>query len=249
MVRYKGTVVLLQEERVQSGRHAGTTGHASGMPGWLGTWTKRQVHYRRQPPPSLPARIPGTPQQTDADARPAPKPGPAEQPRNGYHPSAAASPPPGAPPPDAGAAAAAESTTEMAPPPNNVAEPVLTERERRAAALARAASEGGANGRGGMARKGSGDALADDEEGLRQEAWRWRFNQRWAQEQVRALCLPAAALCPAQRPLLCCSCMPDTCTSLRSGRYVIACCSCACAWWQVALGLLRGGAMRTEFDK
>ena len=33
----------------------------------------------------------------------------------------------------------------------------------------------------------SADALAEDEDALRQAAWRWRFNRRWAQEQARGM--------------------------------------------------------------
>lgn len=35
--------------------------------------------------------------------------------------------------------------------------------------------------------RGSADALAEDEDALRQAAWRWRFNRRWAQEQARGM--------------------------------------------------------------
>ena len=33
----------------------------------------------------------------------------------------------------------------------------------------------------------SADLLAEDEDALRQAAWRWRFNRRWAQEQARQM--------------------------------------------------------------
>lgn len=38
-----------------------------------------------------------------------------------------------------------------------------------------------------MRSKGSADTLAEDEDALRQAAWRWRFNRRWAQEQARQM--------------------------------------------------------------
>ena len=38
-----------------------------------------------------------------------------------------------------------------------------------------------------MRSKDSADLLAEDEDALRQAAWRWRFNRRWAQEQARQM--------------------------------------------------------------
>jgi hypothetical protein len=39
----------------------------------------------------------------------------------------------------------------------------------------------------GMRSRDSADLLAEDEDALRQAAWRWRFNRRWAQEQARQM--------------------------------------------------------------
>ena len=38
-----------------------------------------------------------------------------------------------------------------------------------------------------MRSRDSADLLAEDEDALRQAAWRWRFNRRWAQEQARQM--------------------------------------------------------------
>ncbi len=84
-----------------------------------------------------------------------------------------------------------------------------------------------------MRSRDSADMLAEDEDALRQAAWRWRFNRRWAQEQARGMdpdygrqvsfALPASAKCPAcggillkdtcaaQPHLPACSCCPALC--------------------------------------
>ncbi len=61
----------MQEDRAQSCKAASTRGAQGGEKGndWLGTWAKRQVHYKQPPPPSLPAHIPGTPQPSDRTVR------------------------------------------------------------------------------------------------------------------------------------------------------------------------------------
>ena len=61
-------VLGMQAEGLQNGRSAQQQG---GLQGLLGTWTRRQVHYKqRLPPPSLPAHIPGTPQARQLSVRP-----------------------------------------------------------------------------------------------------------------------------------------------------------------------------------
>lgn len=51
----------------------------------------------------------------------------------------------------------------------------------------RCAAEGQSPEATGMRSRDSADLLAEDEDALRQAAWRWRFNRRWAQEQARQM--------------------------------------------------------------
>ena len=51
--------------------------------------------------------------------------------------------------------------------------------------------------------RGSADALAEDEDALRQAAWRWRFNRRWAQEQARGMDPDYGRQVPLPPPALC----------------------------------------------
>ena len=150
--------------------------HGHGID-WLGTWAKRQVHYNPQPQPSLPAHIPGTPQASDRSARSrisASAKKARDQPRSqgSLGPASAGN---GAAGGSGGIGSAVKPVAEQIP--QDVAPEV-------------AAGDGSLEGASPECPMGSSeesDTLADDEEGLRQAAWRWRFNRRWAQEQARQM--------------------------------------------------------------
>ncbi len=57
--------------------------------------------------------------------------------------------------------------------------------KRLRAGAAKGEGEAGADQPTG--RSEESDMLGDDDEKLRQAAWRWRFNRRWAQEQARQM--------------------------------------------------------------
>ncbi|CAL8467141.1 g6677 [Coccomyxa elongata] len=146
-----------QDDRAQSCKAASTRGNQGGND-WLGTWAKRQVHYAQPPPPSLPAHIPGTPQPSDRSV--------ARRPLRSTDGEGN------------DAAKCADDTATTSIGPENSEEG--------------AAEEGREEAEGELSSQPTGqseesDTLADDEEKLRQAAWRWRFNRRWAQEQARQM--------------------------------------------------------------
>ncbi|EIE26801.1 hypothetical protein COCSUDRAFT_59309 [Coccomyxa subellipsoidea C-169] len=151
-----------QEDRAQSCKAASTRGAQGGEKGndWLGTWAKRQVHYKQPPPPSLPAHIPGTPQPSDRTVRRR-APG-----REG-----------GGSGDSAKRKNSGEGATRMDSDACNGADD--------GAGAAKGEDEAGADQPTG--RSEESDTLGDDDEKLRQAAWRWRFNRRWAQEQARQM--------------------------------------------------------------
>jgi hypothetical protein len=185
----------------------------AGLGGFLGTWTKRQVHYQRQlPPPSLPAQIPGTPQAAAAAAHSS------SSRAKRRSPAAAAAAAGGAAAaaqlPASSAAAgegrtpggsrrpSAERTSEAGEAGGaaegladaDAARAVLLASEEGKVAAAAAAAEPDAAPSGRS--EDSAGGLGEDEEGARQAAWRWRFNKRWAQEQAR---MPPIVLCWCQK--------------------------------------------------
>ena len=178
------TCLRRQEVRRQSGQHAGGLG-AQGRADHLGTWTQRQVHYKQLPAPSLPACIPGTPQAQAPSTGSKPKRrSPGEQRSNGGGAAAL----PGAGEYGAGANGGGGACGGGGGGGGGNAAETGVSRELSEAEARRTSQQGtGPSGRGEHGEEGT---PVEDEEGLRQAAWRWRFNRRWAQEQARSWCLP-----------------------------------------------------------
>jgi hypothetical protein len=186
-----------QDDRVRNGMAASARPAQNGnRDGWLGTWAQRQVHYNPQQQPSLPTHIPGTPQPSERSAR------------------------------KARSAAAAKSQAQQQPEGSTTAggggssgvDAAAAGPRRSIEEASQAAEEVQGESPGPAGHPEESDTLADDEEGLRQAAWRWHFNRRWAQEQARQMdpeygrqvCADKAAtaqLCALNSMLLLSSCL------------------------------------------